>query len=480
MSKVVVKFYLNEQFISSKPMNSQDNLKTVREKLKEKICDFQQFLSKDGELIDISDEDSFTIGDIINESRIINVKEMGDKNEAEIKLNDKIISTVQVDTKTKLSDIRKLIQNIPESAHFYTLDNEIIEKEDEETFLLEDIINNLKNEKENIITVGICLNGKPLINKQLNENLFLSDIRKEIENVKNIPKEFVFENQKGFKILTDDEQSLKLSSILYDNTINIIAEEVLKIREQINTQIEGLRKSLNNALSKLSEIKRTYEQISFYRDKVNNNKDYTFTVSVTVQKMVDLKPGEYITNCLYCHKTCCYPCDIKGDIKDGCCCIGANGYCKICGCHYTQHANSRYRFEYVTETKQQTAQEVLQRYNEGKKGIANAENMLKKLEEEYYKIQTECYDKQVKIVERINRLSEIAPNNKVNGFNEYLDQLIQTENDEKKSGYQERIKGYNQLKQSNEITEYIMKKSGSKKSMEEIWAEVERKMKELK
>ncbi|EDR26286.1 hypothetical protein, conserved [Entamoeba dispar SAW760] len=807
MSNIKVRFFVNGQSLSVKPMTSQDNLKTAREKLKEKISDSQQFLTKEGDLIDISDEDSFTIGDIINESRIINIKETTDKTEVRIKLNDEIISTVQVDKKKKLSEIRKSNQNIPKSARFYTPENDIIEKEDEESFLLEDIINNdeiiLKNEKEktseknekenilenDIVTVGICLNGKPLIKKQFSKNISLSDIRKELENVKNIPKDFVFEDQDRFKVLTDDEKTLKLSSILYDNKITITMEmsdtslnditlsdcspcnttvpvgspcniatpntslnnitdvpeqnvpikgskrlknhekgklkiylypnerfntideseaiailvvgqtgsgkttllnsfvnalygikitddfryiiinednleqskdqsksqtsevsiyyikrtkrtppikiidtpgfgdsrgiafdieitrqikeafetkvldlnaicfvaqssnarltanqkyifgniidlfgknvkenfiamltfcdgqdpqiinalqsnecifssiipyidkpwylkfnnsaiyadntedeftqmfwklgmksfddfikklinlprksldnskEVLKRRERISVEIEGLRESLNNGLSKMEEIKQTYEIFYLNRDKVNNNQNFTYTVNVTVQKKNELEPGKYVTNCLKCNKTCHYPCHIKGDIKKGCACIGAKECCEVCGCHYTEHANSTYRWEYVTEARQKTAQEELQRYNEGKKGMASAENLLKKLEEEYTKIQMDCYDKQQEIIECINRLSEIALNDKINSSNEYLDLLIETEKEEKKTGYQERIKGYNQLKQANDIIEDIMKSSITKKSKQEIRAEFERKMSELK
>ncbi|EMD47484.1 Hypothetical protein EHI5A_248880 [Entamoeba histolytica KU27] len=104
--------------------------------------------------------------------------------------------------------------------------------------------------------------------------------------------------------------------------------------------------------------------------------------------------------------------------------------------------------------------------------------MLKKLEEEFYKIQMDCRDKQQEIVECVNTLSEIALNNKVTSSNEYLDMLIKTENEEKKAGYEARIEGYKKLKQANEMIEDIMKNSTTKKSEAEIKAEVKRRMKE--
>ncbi|EDS88974.1 hypothetical protein, conserved, partial [Entamoeba histolytica HM-1:IMSS] len=233
MSRVVVKFLLNGKCVANKPLNSQDNLKIAREKIKGKMLDSQHFLTKDGDLIDVNDEESYTIGDVIDEKRIINIKGTEVKIGIRIKINDKVLTTIEIDNKTTINIIRTLVQNIPESAHFYTLDNDKIERDEEEEFTVEDIINNeeinLKEEKENIpeindITIGICLNGKPLIKKQFNKTNSLSDVRKEIENVKQIPKDFVFEDLEGFKIPIDDEQSLKLTSILYNNKINITTE----------------------------------------------------------------------------------------------------------------------------------------------------------------------------------------------------------------------------------------------------------------
>ncbi|GAB1226167.1 hypothetical protein ENUP19_0277G0003 [Entamoeba nuttalli] len=233
MSRVIVRFLLNGKCVATKPLNSQDKLKTAREKIKEKMSDSQHFLTKDGDVIDKNDEECSTVQDVIDESRIINIKETEDKKEIRIKINDKLITTIEINNKTHLSDVRRIVQNIPDSAYFYTLDNDKVERDDEEEFIVEDIINNeeinLKEEKENTpeindITIGMCLNGKLLLEKHFNKTIFLSDVRKEIENEKQIPKDFDFEDQDGFKISINDEQSLQLTSILHDNKINITTE----------------------------------------------------------------------------------------------------------------------------------------------------------------------------------------------------------------------------------------------------------------
>ncbi|BFU24924.1 hypothetical protein conserved [Entamoeba histolytica] len=898
MSRVVVRFILNGQCVATKPLNSQDKLKTAREKIKEKMSDSQHFLTKEGDLIDKNDEECFNVGDVIDEKRVINIKGIEDKKEIRIKINDNIITTIEIDIKTPLSDVRKIVQNIPDSAYFYTLDNDKIERNTEEEFIVEDIINNeeinLKEEKENIpeindITIGICLNGKPKIKKQFNKNISLSDVRKEIENEKEIPKDFSFEDQDGFKISSDDEQSSKLTSILHDNKINITTEvtdtspnnievslkdekentpeinditigiclngkpmlkkqfnknislsdvrkeierlqqipkrfefedqdgfkissddeqslqltsilhdnkinittltediinntltnvspnktttqctplinncnygfqntsqnttdvsepnvpiegsirleshengklkiylypnqpfnqkdendaigilvvgqtgsgkttllnsfvnalygikitddfryiiinednleqrkdqsksqtsevtiynikrtkrtppikiidtpgfgdtrgiaydkkiteqikeafetkvldlnaicfvaqssnarltlsqqyifgniinlfgkdvkknfiamltfcdgktpqvinalqskecvfstiipeidspwylkfnnsaiyddntedeftqmfwklgmknfddfisklvklprksleksrEVLKRRERIKARIEDLKTTLNSQLAKMNEIKQIYKQLNENREKVKKNENFTLTTQVEVQKRVNLQPGEYATNCNKCHKTCHYPCHVPFFISAFtnrfCTCI-ENKLCRVCGCHHTEHVNESCKYEYVIETKEETLEDVYKRYSEGKQGMASAESMLIRLEEDYYKIQMECYDQQQEIIDCVNTLSEIALNKKVTSSNEYLDMLIKTEIEEKKQGYEARVEGYKELKKTNEMIEDIMKNSTTKKSKEEINAEVKRRMKE--
>ncbi|EDR22534.1 hypothetical protein, conserved [Entamoeba dispar SAW760] len=261
------------------------------------------------------------------------------------------------------------------------------------------------------------------------------------------------------------------------------SREVLTKREQIKAQIEGLRKSLNNALIKKNEIKKTYEVFYLNRDKVNNNQNFTFTIDVTKQKKFKLKSGEHATNCAECYKTCCYPCRVPFFISNftarGCSCISL-GRCTVCGCSCSEHKRVSYRIDDVIETKEQTAEEVRKRYNEGKEGMASAETTLKKLREDYYEIIMKCYEKQEKIREYNNILSSIALNNKIDSSNDYLDLLIEKEKKEQRPGYLKLVNGYRKLKQANEIIEDIMRKSSSKKSREEVKAELERGMSELK
>ena len=59
---------------------------------------------------------------------------------------------------------------------------------------------------------------------------------------------------------------------------------------------------------------------------------------------MDLKPGEYVTNCLNCIYTCHYPCYIRDDHKLNCDAM-TNGKCIVCPkrCIHSDHKNARFR-----------------------------------------------------------------------------------------------------------------------------------------
>ncbi|GAB1221139.1 hypothetical protein ENUP19_0065G0015 [Entamoeba nuttalli] len=610
MSRIIVRFLLNGKCVATKPLNSQDNLKTVRDKIKGKMSDSQHFLTRKGDIIDANEEEEFTVEDIINNEEI-NIKgekenipeiEKNEPIEGSIRLpnhengklkiylypnqpfnqideNDAIAILVVGETgsgKTTLlnsfvnalygikitDDFRYIIINegdlkqhkdqsksqtsqvtiynikrtkrtppikIIDTPGFgdtrgIAYDIKITEqiKEAFETKVLDlnaicfvasssnvrltlsqqYVFGNIidlfgKDVKKHFIAMITFCDGETpkVINALESKECVFSTIIPEIDN----PWYLKFNNSAIYSDKTEDEYTQmvwKLGMKNFDDFITKLqtlprislekSREVLKRREQIKAQLDAIRISLNNGFSKMNEIKQIYEQFYLNREKVKNNENFTFTTTETVKKRVDLKKGEVVIQCYQCNNICHDPCHCPHVFEDGeekvTCyiCQTKDGNCVVCGCYYTHHKYSTYRYVYETVTKQGTAQDILDRYNAGKKGMASAESALKKLEEEYYKIKMECYDKEIEIVECVNKLSEIALNGKVTSSNEYLDIMIQTENDEKKPGYEARVEGYKQLKQANEIIESVMKNSTSKKSKEEIRKEFEAKKKELK
>ncbi|GAT99413.1 hypothetical protein CL6EHI_083760 [Entamoeba histolytica] len=293
-----------------------------------------------------------------------------------IEWDKEIIKQIEETIETKVSDLNAICFVAPSSHVKLTASQK---------YVFGNIINLFgKDVKKNFIAMLTFCDGETpqVINALQSKECIFSTIIPEIDS----PWYLKFNNAAIYDDNTEDifkQMFWELSMKSFDDFITKLvtlprislekSKEVLRKRRQIKTQLEGIRTSLNNGLSKMNEIKQIYEQLYLNRDKVKNNENFIITVDKTKQIKVDLKSGESATNCLKCHKTCHYPCHVPSLISyftnKLCTCIGDNGNCKVCGCNSSHHANESYRFDYVIEKKQQKAKEVFERYNEGKKGV---------------------------------------------------------------------------------------------------------------
>ena len=96
-----------------------------------------------------------------------------------------------------------------------------------------------------------------------------------------------------------------------------LTKEVLNKRKQLNTTVEGLIPQLNLGLSKLDGVRQQLEKIKIEKKNIDGSKNFVIESDVPKITKIDLKPGEYVTNCLICNYTC-HPCYIKDDNKIGC------------------------------------------------------------------------------------------------------------------------------------------------------------------
>ncbi len=162
----IIKVELNGKNICQKPLNVSDTLKSIREKLKTKIGN-AFFLDTDSNQIDIEDESNFTLKDILFDSKILKCKsgEESSDNEIKICLDGKNVTSKKCSKSEKLSNFRKLIENEIKDFLFLDEDGNEIDKEDEESFVIENIV---KNEIINI--KNLSNNSDNIIKKESSEN----------------------------------------------------------------------------------------------------------------------------------------------------------------------------------------------------------------------------------------------------------------------------------------------------------------------
>ena len=142
MAKQIVKLDFNDKIIGSKPLLQNDNLISIRNKIKEKINSPYIFLDQDGNIISKEDENDYTLQDIIV-GKIIKLKsDESPQNSIKVFLNENLASSLNCSKETKINEIRKILFNkIKDDFVFLDSDGNKIELGDEQDYSLEDILN---------------------------------------------------------------------------------------------------------------------------------------------------------------------------------------------------------------------------------------------------------------------------------------------------------------------------------------------------
>ena len=123
--------------------------------------------------------------------------------------------------------------------------------------------------------------------------------------------------------------------------------------------------------------------------------------------------------------------------------------CTVCTCHghWSNHVNNPYRYEEYTEEEERTDKDLEAKYGKAVKGMNKVQSMIHNIEHELQFLRNLVLELIQNIRKSLNRLGEIAL--KANPLTEveYIDLLIQSEEDQAKQGYQDRIKYYKEVKQ---------------------------------
>lgn len=229
-----------------------------------------------------------------------------------------------------------------------------------------------------------------------------------------------------------------------------LTKEVLSKRKHLNTTVEMLIPQLNLGLAKLDSIRQQLDKIDLEKKKIDGSKNFVIESDVPKFTQVKLKTGEFVTNCLVCNYTCHYPCYIAEDSrKNDCAAISySSGKCTVCPkkCHYSSHKNAPYRIEIKMVKEKTTLKHLEQKFYDSKSNLSRFEQIRNGLYSEFNAIQIRCLQVQDEIKKSVDRLKQIGLNSNPLSQNDYIDLLIESEKNQRKPGWQGRIRGLEDLK----------------------------------
>ncbi|XP_033725305.1 uncharacterized protein LOC117315267 [Pecten maximus] len=315
-----------------------------------------------------------------------------------------------------------------------------------------------KDMKENLVAMVTFADGKepPVLNALMQAAIPTK-------------KHFIFNNSALFESNTDSKCNRfgkmfwEMGFTSYDGFFNFLPSlrtqslqltaEVLNKREQLNATVQGLLPQIDQGLIGLATMKSERELVDKYEREIKDNQNFTYEISEFRQKKVNLRPGEYVTNCTFCHSTCHYPCGIPDDNDKAFCAAMCNGKCRVCPqkCGWQLHRNNDFRIE-VTEVKVTKSYEEMKKKLEiAKEGKVTKQHILRSLGDAFLKLK----DTVCQMMDKVRDCGNYLRNNaiKINPLTEleYLDVLIESERQQRKPGFYERVKMLRGLKRSAEF-----------------------------
>ncbi|KAK3860484.1 hypothetical protein Pcinc_033475 [Petrolisthes cinctipes] len=243
-----------------------------------------------------------------------------------------------------------------------------------------------------------------------------------------------------------------------------LTKEVLEERNKLQITAIGLQNQIHIGLSVLANLNKERSMLARLGDDMQGCANYKEEIQVPRIREINLQKGEHVTNCLTCNMTCHYPCYIPEDKNKSHCRAMKDMYCQACPqkCFWNIHRNNTFRYETSWHTEERTVQELLDRYNNAQQGMLDKQALVKAIEEDINKLSELLIDKIKTAQKCVDRLEEIALKPNPLATHEYIDLLIESEKNEKRHNFQDRIAMLQKLKEEVAVLQGVRSNVSSK------------------
>ena len=228
-----------------------------------------------------------------------------------------------------------------------------------------------------------------------------------------------------------------------------LTKEVLKERERLEANIQGLQPQIRAVMLKMTSLEEEQDILKKYQS--------TYKVNEIHQQKINLH-GQFVTNCLECNVTCHFPCQIPNDKEKYNCAAMAkqgdmNTTCTVCSrkCSWDKHVNNPYRFEIYEKIVEKTSDDLKKRYENAMDGRSKADSIISSIEDELQQMHDKVFYMIYQVHRSLRRLDKIALKPNPLSEVEYIDLLIESEKSEAKPGYMQRINCYQKVREEAKI-----------------------------
>ena len=225
----------------------------------------------------------------------------------------------------------------------------------------------------------------------------------------------------------------------------VMTRNVLTQREKLETAVIGLQNQMNECLGKMEMIRQHKLILIKFEAEIIANKDFTFSIRIPYYETIKLDPGTYVTNCLYCHTTCHFPCGIPdNDDKQWCAAMsdrGPSAICHVCknNCSWKMHKNTGERFELRHRTEIQNKDDLKKKYDSASSGKSSYETMIDNSQLQLEEAHANLHSLVEEARECLKILAEIALKPNPLTQMDYIQLLIDSEKKLARDGWHDRV-----------------------------------------
>ena len=219
-----------------------------------------------------------------------------------------------------------------------------------------------------------------------------------------------------------------------------MTKSVLEMRTKIQLTIQKLQEEITTGLNKLEQLKEEVNIVLMHKSTIEQNKNFQYTVTEDTIKHEKISSGTYITNCVKCNTTCHYPCGFPDNQDKIYCAAITNGKCTICNlkCLWNHHVNNDFRIITVQVTKVKDSMDLKQKYQKAQGEFISAEAIVTGLLDEIRARQLKIVGLTSEIRTHIDELDKIALKPNPLSTLDYIDILIDAEENSARPGWKER------------------------------------------
>ena len=301
--------------------------------------------------------------------------------------------------------------------------------------------------------------GVPLHHKFNNSGFFCSN--RETGNTADKFNQFFWDmGMKSFNEFFNELIKMKSKSLS-------LTKQVLEERKQLEATVEGLQPLIKIGLSKMEEMRKLKQVVTKSQPQIDANKNVEFEFEVNVAKKVEAPSGTYLTNCNKCNITCHYPCIYENNSEKVDCAAMDRSMpsdvrcCTVCpeNCLWTLHSNQPYKWEYVLQKQMTSTDAIRAAFDPGSNTNMTAQDLIQALQQTIEENEEAMVEKVETVTKCIARLEAIALRPNPFSSAQYIDLIIDAEQQEQLPGFEERIISLERLRDMAKIINDVKNKS---------------------